>query len=747
MRFEELARTDVVTRLGVVPVWRKADAEASTSKPLVFAIQGLLGGEHHLAGLPGMMGRAADVAVVRIPGAEGPALSQDSFEAVAQALSEVVATRFADRPVVLAGVSAGALLAMAIRAPSVRRIVAVEPPLRTAGLWPLERAVRTQLAALSPKEPVHALWRTYFGMTATATSGRDYLHLVDQLEVPTDVLLADSPLSPPRQLENFPSLVDEAARARLAASPRVRLHQAPDTGHNVLGSTPRVVRDLLLEACARACARTVYEPRELDEPLVEATPVTARRVLHWGPGGRAFAGAVLSWNPTGEVELLGEDPAAALEPGPPFEAIALGAAPPPALLARLSERLAEGGCLSARWRAPQALAPSDRQALADLGLALREPVDLGGTGVLRAQKLAPGASPRPALWVETVAMAAFLMDVRTRLPVRGLRTDPDLAVSFTGPPYTPVQPTERPKILILQRPGPRSLDEGRRMMAHAMARGWVVVIEYDDHPGLVAEALGREPTSDHFDRFGYAHAIQTSTAPLRDFFANYVPEVRIFENSVFELAPFPPQERPLKVFYGAVTRGAFGVAVARALEPAIARFPQAQFVVLGDPDVFDALPTDNKVYEPYLPYEAYLARMAECAVSLSPIEALPMREAKSDAKFLDAARAGVLTIASPLIYEATIRHGENGLIAKGLEDWAPLLTRALEDAPYRRAMARAAWEEVRDGRMFAAQIPQRRDWYVSLWARREALFASALSRIPGLDAALAAEHAALAAPR
>jgi len=156
--------------------------------------------------------------------------------------------------------------------------------------------------------------------------------------------------------------------------------------------------------------------------------------------------------------------------------------------------------------------------------------------------------------------------------------------------------------------------------------------------------------------------------------------------------------------------------------------------------VFDALPTAAKVYEDYLAYEAYLERMATCAVSLSPIEPLPMRETKSDAKFLDAARAGVVTIGSPVIYGATIRHGVNGLLAAGLEDWASLLRQALADPAATRAMGRRAWEQVRAERMFAPQVPERRDWYRDLWSRREALNRSAFDRIPGLAEAVAAER-------
>ncbi|CAN7555159.1 glycosyltransferase [Phenylobacterium sp. LjRoot225] len=343
-----------------------------------------------------------------------------------------------------------------------------------------------------------------------------------------------------------------------------------------------------------------------------------------------------------------------------------------------------------------------------------------------------------------VAFASYLMDVRTRLPVRGLRSDPDLVVEYVTPPYTPQPlPHAAPKVLVMQRPGDDALEEGLGRLAYAVARGWLLVMEYDDHPALVAEVKPRPFDPAEMDRFGLVHAVQTTTEPLAEAFRPHNPEVKIFENAVFELAPFPQGPPSRRVFYGAISRGGFGVEVARVLAPVVAEFPDLEFVVLGDAAVFEALPTANKVFEDYLPYEAYLARMAGCAVSLSPIEALPLRETKSDAKFLDAARAGVVTIASPLIYDRTIRHGVNGLLARKLEDWPALLRQALADPAQTRAIGRNAWDYVRTQRMFARQVPERAAWYRDLWARREALNAAALARVPGLAEAVALQTAQL----
>lgn len=733
MTLETLARREVTTSRGVVPLWSRPGVFASR-RPLVLALPGLFAGPEDLASLPEAIAQVADVAILRLrelPGADG---APESF---ARLVGEVIDQLFADRPVVLLGTSIGATVALGVRAAAVRRIVAIEPILATAALWPLAEPLRNHLRSRPGDRPSRELFWRLFGIAPREVAPRDHRAVLDGLAVPIDVILAGQALGERRKLEAFPSLVAPAERARLAALPLVRLHQAPEAGHNLQAQAGKLVKEVAVEACRRASAVSAHDLRGLDETLLEAAPLGVRRVAHWGPAGRAFAGGYLSWSPNAEIEVLGEDPSAAPETAEPFDAVVLGAPPSAALLARLAAALRPGGHLVARWALPAAGA-----ALVAAGLQPREPVDAGGTGVLRAVKA--DAPPPPALRLETVAFASFLMDVRSRLPARGLRSDPELDVVYVTAPHMPQpQPLERPKVLVLQRPGPTPLERGRALMAFAIACGWVLVTEYDDHPRLVAEALNRPFGPGEMDRFGYNHALQTTTEPLAEVFRPHTGEVRIFENAVFELARFPAAPPPRRVFYGAVTRGGFGVEVARSLAPVIAEFPDVEFVVLGDRAVFDALPTANKVYEDYLAYEAYLARMAECAVSLSPIEALPGRETKSDAKFLDAARAGVVTVASPLIYDRVIRHGENGLLAPGLPDWAPLLRQALADPAATRAMGRRAWDYVRAERMFAGQVAARREWYRDLWSRRAALNASALARIPGLAAAVAAEKARL----
>lgn len=339
--------------------------------------------------------------------------------------------------------------------------------------------------------------------------------------------------------------------------------------------------------------------------------------------------------------------------------------------------------------------------------------------------------PQPAQFLLSMfSFAPNFMDIRTRLPAEALRTQPDLRVRHLRPPgQLPRTAVETPKILLLQRPAPpENVQHWRDSILTHARNGWLTIVEFDDHPELTARVKGRVLEQADWVRFSWAHAVQTSTAQLHSTLAAHNPETRVFQNAVFRLERFP-EHLPKRVFYGAISRGPYAAQVAGALQPAIAVFPGVEFVVVGDRAVFEALPTSRKRYHELVPYDEYLKLMGSCSVSLSPIEPGELNAAKSDAKFLDAAARGVLTIASPTIYGDVIRHGETGFIAADVNDWGPLLTAALQDDAARTRMARNAWDYVREHRMFAYQIQSRDDWYRDLWARRVELNAALVARM------------------
>ena len=731
MALDSFKPLDVTTRRGPVRLWLTQSQDVGR-RPLVFAMPGVLANSEDMERLVSALGLLGDGCVMRPPKDFGPGFDLGGLADLASVVGEILETTFADRRIVLLGASSSGAVALGVRARNLARIVAVDPPLVTGQLWPVLDQLGHHLGQVRNDLQAQAFVGAAFGVTLDGIQPRDHTPLLQGLAVPADVILAGEPLMPQRQVTRFPSLVGEAERRRLSETPGVRLHVIPGTGHNVLGAALHKVVQILSEACRRAGRDLPPERLALDEPLLEATPLTLRRLLYRGGQGGAFARAYGRLNPQAEVVL--EAPH-----GEPVEAVVLGGPVPAEDLARLAGALAPGGHLIARWRAPDAAL---RDALAAAGLVLREPTDAAGTGVVRAQKLAEGQALRPALFLHSIAYASLLMDIRTRLPTTGLAADPDLRVVYDIPPFgLAALPREAPKVLLVQRPMESKLESWRPFLAQALRDGWVVAMEYDDYPPLIAEVKGNPPNPQAMTAFGYMHGVQTASPPLVELFRPFNPEVALFPNAVFDLAPFPQGPRPRRVFYGAVIRGRYAVEVARSLGPALDGLDDVEVVAIGDREVFDALPTANKRYFDYMGYEAYLDLMADCTVSLSPIEALPFRDTKSDAKFLDASRAGVLTVASPTIYDRVIRHGENGLLARDVGDWAPLLRQALTDEAARERMARAAWEEVRSQRMFAHQAARRRDWYWSLWERRAELNEALMSRVPGLREA----HAALIA--
>jgi glycosyltransferase involved in cell wall biosynthesis len=234
-----------------------------------------------------------------------------------------------------------------------------------------------------------------------------------------------------------------------------------------------------------------------------------------------------------------------------------------------------------------------------------------------------------------------------------------------------------------------------------------------------------------------SHAVQTSTEALASVFRSRNPEVMAFSNAAFTLPPFPARRPGMpRIFFGAANREKISAAVARSLEPLLKKYPKVMFEVVHDRAFFEALPTRAKTFSPTLPYDDYLAAMARCDIALLPLEGTEGEGFKSDLKWVEAASRGLAVVASPCVYAESIRDGETGLIAESVADWAPALGRLIASPPLRRSIAQSAWQEVQAQRMFAYQANARRDWYLSLWARRAEIEADLLRRVPQLAQAL-----------
>ncbi|HZZ67576.1 MAG TPA: alpha/beta hydrolase [Phenylobacterium sp.] len=241
--------TPVQTRFGPIPLWSPPGALASAG-PVVLAITGAWAEPDDMMKTPAVVAPAWDAAVMRLPGNGTPMLAETSIAAWAKAVGELVETAFAGRPVVLAGLSVGALVALGVRNAQVRRVVAVEPPLVMRKLWPMAQALRARWRDDSgAREFIEAV----FGLTGDAQADRTYFELFDGAP-PADVIVGETPLYPERPLPRFPSFVDESERAWLAAQPGVSLQVAAGAGHNIHVFAGERLRQVLLAGLDKALA-------------------------------------------------------------------------------------------------------------------------------------------------------------------------------------------------------------------------------------------------------------------------------------------------------------------------------------------------------------------------------------------------------------------------------------------------------------------------------------------------------------
>lgn len=354
-----------------------------------------------------------------------------------------------------------------------------------------------------------------------------------------------------------------------------------------------------------------------------------------------------------------------------------------------------------------------------------------------ATRPVPGAAVPKAVRFHQIELAT-LMDVRTRIPAAALGAEPALHVTTAYKNLTIPDLGSDGGIVLLQRPRMSEPQHIIDFVAACQRRGGLVIIEYDDDPSLVARVIQREDVPEIYIRnLTVAHGVQTSTEVLARQFRQSNPEVMAFPNVAAELPPVRPHRAgPMRVVFGALNRGGTA-AMAAALAPAIAAVPDMQFDVIHDRAFFDALPTANKRLNGLMRYRDYLDLLGECDICLMPLEGHPDELGKSDVKWVEAASRSSVAIASPAVYAQTIRHGENGFIAREPGDWARLLVELANDPALRDRVAATARAEVRAQRMMAQQVALRRDWYLDLMARRDEIYANAIRRSPGLAAALA----------
>ncbi|PRY66350.1 glycosyltransferase involved in cell wall biosynthesis [Vreelandella songnenensis] len=106
------------------------------------------------------------------------------------------------------------------------------------------------------------------------------------------------------------------------------------------------------------------------------------------------------------------------------------------------------------------------------------------------------------------------------------------------------------------------------------------------------------------------------------------------------------------------------------------------------------LPTEFDQFEsrieriPVCSYEEYLESLAECDISIAPLEHYVFNDSKSNIKFLEAAAVRVPSVCSPrAAFTSAITHGVDGFLCETDDEWKDAFSQLVNSAELREEMA------------------------------------------------------------
>jgi glycosyltransferase involved in cell wall biosynthesis len=133
---------------------------------------------------------------------------------------------------------------------------------------------------------------------------------------------------------------------------------------------------------------------------------------------------------------------------------------------------------------------------------------------------------------------------------------------------------------------------------------------------------------------------------------------------------------------------------APAIVAILATFPQVRFRLIGTlnlPSAFNAFESQLELL-PFCGYEAYLRSLAECDISVAPLENYIFNDAKSNIKFLEASILKLPSVCSPrAAFAEVIVNGVNGYLCESNEEWKGALTQLVIDKAKRNEIGEAAY--------------------------------------------------------
>jgi pimeloyl-ACP methyl ester carboxylesterase len=162
-------------------------------------------------------------------------VSVDNF---ARAFLDLIESFYVGRPVVVIGLSIGGLVALSLNTEAVMAVIAVDPPLSTAKLWPLidwASAARQQMA------PAQEDWLWHIFGYGQGIEERCYRDIVSGLTRPARVIVAGNLLGARRRITQLPGLLDAADVEFLAQQQLLSVRVVDGVGHDVATHKPEIL--------------------------------------------------------------------------------------------------------------------------------------------------------------------------------------------------------------------------------------------------------------------------------------------------------------------------------------------------------------------------------------------------------------------------------------------------------------------------------------------------------------------------
>lgn len=263
-----------------------------------------------------------------------------------------------------------------------------------------------------------------------------------------------------------------------------------------------------------------------------------------------------------------------------------------------------------------------------------------------------------------------------------------------------------------------------------IAQGWVIVSEIDDDPHHWQGFINND-----FYAYRGVHAVTVSTEPLAQMIRQWNPNVQIFPNAIFELPHIPSQTTPkqsgqVRIFFGALNRLSDWQAIHPQMLALTQAYPQIHWVIVHEQAVFDSLPADcQKSFHPTLNHNDYLKVMAECDISLLPLNDTPFNRLKSDLKLIESCASGVVPVCSPIVYADHPKHQEVALFANTAQDWYEQIKTLIENPDHLANYKQKGLGYVKAERLHSQQAPLRETYYRQLVDNQTTLEAQRQARI------------------